>query len=101
MTDPSPVWVGQFDPVKAGSVIDQYIDIAADLAVGEAIASVAFLVTNAAGVTVEGVVGAHTETATRTDFRITAPAAGGYTVRATFTIDDGQVFPRYAGLWVV
>jgi hypothetical protein len=93
--------MGQFDPMKAGSIIDQYLDIAADLAAGETITSVVFLVTDAAGATVANVVGAHTETTSRTDFRVTAPAAGAYTVKATFTINDGQVFPRYAGLWVV
>ena len=51
---------------------------------------------------VAGVVVAHTDGGTRTDFRITAPADGGtYTITAVFTIDDGQQLTRTANLWVV
>lgn len=101
MTDPSPVYLGQFPAMEAGDILDLYIDIAADLVAGETISSVAFTVATAAGVAVVGAVGAHTEAAGRTDFRLTAPAIGGYILTAAFTISDGQKITRNAGLWVV
>jgi hypothetical protein len=93
--------MGQLGPVVAGDTEDFYFDIAKDLATGETITSVDFTVTDAKGATVAGVVGAHTETSTRTDFRITAPAAGGYTITAEFTSSSGEVLTRTADLWVV
>jgi hypothetical protein len=101
MTDPSPVYLGQFPAMEAGDILDLYLDIDADLVSGETISSVAFTVTSAAGVAVVGAVGAHTETTSRTDFRLTAPAAGGYLGTAAFTISDGQKITRHFGLWVV
>ena len=102
MTYPTPVYVGRFDPVKAGDIVDLYIDIEADLADGETVSSCAFTVTNSAAATVAGVVGAHTETAARTDFRITAPAAtGDYQIAAVFTVSDGQKITRIAAVRVV
>ena len=97
----APVYMGQLGPVKAGDIVDEYLDIALDLVTGETVASVAFTVANALGVTVPDVVGAHTDAGTRTDFRITAPAAGMYTLTAVFTISDGQKITRLADLWVV
>jgi hypothetical protein len=87
--------------MEAGDILDLYLDIAADLVTGETISSVAFTVKDSAGTTVAGVVGAHTETTSRTDFRLTAPVAGAYTLTAVFTISDGQKITRHAGLWVV
>lgn len=110
MSDPKPIYLGTFGPFKAGDVLDRHIALSigtgadgeiADLVTGEAISSVAFAVTNAAGETVASVIGAHTETDTRTDFRITAPAAGAYTLTATFTIDDGQQITRTATIRTV
>ena len=101
MTYPAPVLLGTLGPVVAGNIADEAIDIARDLVSGEAVSSVAFTVTDATGVTVPGVVVAHTDGGTRTDFRITAPAAGIYTITAIFTIDDGQQLTRTATLWVV
>lgn len=101
MTYPVPVYMGRFDPIKVGDIVDLYLDIAADLATGETISSVAFTVTNGTGGTVANVVGNHTETATRTDFRVTAPTAGAYTLTAVFTISDGQKLTRIANLTVV
>jgi hypothetical protein len=98
---PRPVNVGQFDPVKAGDVVDLYLDIAADLISGEAVSSCALTVTDSAGAVVAGVVGTHTEAAGRTDFRLTAPAAGVYQLTAVFSVDDGQQFTRVAGLVAV
>lgn len=101
MSVPSPVYVGQFEAMKAGDILDRYIQLSsgtddADLVTGEAISSVAFTVTDSAGVIVADVVGNHTETDTRTDFRLTVPAAGMYTLTAVFTIDDGQKITRTA-----
>jgi hypothetical protein len=102
MTDPSPVYMGRFAPIKAADIVDLYLDIAADLGVGETISSVAFTVKDAAAATVAGVVSDNTETATRTDFRVTAPAtAGAYTLTAVFTISDGQKLTRISDLWIV
>ena len=101
MTLPTPIYMGQLGPAKAGDSEDFYLDIAADLATGETIANVDFTVTDAEGATVAGVVGAHTETDTRTDFRITPPAAGMYTITAEFTSSSGEVLTRTADLWVV
>ena len=98
---PRPVYVGTFDPIKAADIVDLYLDIAADLETGEAISSATFTVTDGAGATVPTVVGSHSETAARTDFRVTAPAAGGYLLTAVFTISDGQQYTRIANLVVV
>lgn len=101
-TYPKPVYVGKFDPVRPGDIIDLYIDISADLATGEAISSVTFTTTDADGTPVAGMVGAHTETSSRTDFRVTAPAtAGAYDISAEFTIDDGQQITHIAKIAVV
>jgi hypothetical protein len=96
--EPSPIYIGRFPAIKAGDIQDLYIDIEADLVTGEAIDSVAFTVTDSDGDTVAEVVGVHNETDTRTDFRITAPVAGAYTLTAVFTIDDGQKITRIAKL---
>jgi hypothetical protein len=101
MTYPAPIYLGQFDATVAGDVVDRYIDIAADLAVGETIASVVFTVRTAAGVVTPAVISDDTLTATRVDFRITAPAAGAYVLSAAFTVSDGQVLTRTADLWIV
>jgi hypothetical protein len=107
MSDPSPIYVGQFGPLKAADIVDRYLELTrgdtgnCDLVTGEAISSVAFTVTDAAGTTVPSVVGNHSESATRTDFRITVPAAGAYTLKVVFTIDDGQKITRTATLWSV
>ena len=98
MTYPAPVHIGQFDAVKSADIVDLYLDITADLVSGETIGSVAFTVTTSAGATVANVVGSHTETATRTDFRVTAPAIGGYLLYAVFTISDGQKITKTADL---
>jgi hypothetical protein len=102
MTDPSPVRMGDFDPIHAGDIVDLYLDIAADLVTGETVSSVVFVVTTSAGVVVAGVISGNTESAGRTDFRVTAPAtAGSYTLTAVFTISDGQKYTRTADLWIV
>lgn len=101
MTYPKPVRLGRFDPMKSGDILDLYIDIAADLVAGEAVASVAFTVNDSTGAAVAGVVGSHSETSARTDFRVTAPAAGSYQLAAVFTIDDGQKITRVAEVLVV
>ena len=98
---PAPVHMGQFDAVRSGDIVDLYLDIAADLISPETIATVVFTVTDQAGATVAGVVGGHTETSSRTDFRVTAPIAGVYLLTAVFTISDGQKITRLADLWVV
>lgn len=101
MTYPSPIYVGTLGPVRAADVVDLYLDIANDLVTGEAVSSVAFTVTDASDATVAGVVTDHTDSGTRTDFRITAPTAGAYTIQMVFTIDDGQKITRYAALRVI
>ena len=102
MTYPKPVSVGNLGAIRASDVVDKYIDIANDLVTGEAVSSVAFTVRDASGVTVAGVVTDHTDSGTRTDFRITAPATvGPYEIAAVFTIDDGQKITRYATFQVV
>jgi hypothetical protein len=102
MTYPTPVYVGRFDPVRAGDIVDLYIDITADLADGETVSSCAFTVTDSAAATVANVVTGHTETAARTDFRIAAPATvGNYQIAAVFTISDGQKLTRTAAIRVV
>jgi hypothetical protein len=94
---PSPIYVGQFDPLKASDIVDLYLDVAADLVPGETITAVTFAVTDSDGATVAGVVGAHTETDSRTDFRVTAPATtGSYQLAAVFTISDGQRLTKVA-----
>jgi hypothetical protein len=99
---PAPVYIGRFDPVRAGDIIDLYIDIQAELADGETIDSVAFAVADAGGRQVAGVVTAHSESDARTDFRLSAPASAGlYTLTAVFTISDGQKLTRAADLRVV
>lgn len=101
MTYPVPVHIGQLDTMKAADIVDLYLDIAADLVAGETVASVVFTVTDSTGATVANVVGSHTEAAARTDFRVTAPAAGGYLLAAVFTISDGQKITRVVDLLVV
>lgn len=101
MTYPVPVYMGGFGPAKVGDIVDLYLDITADLVTGETISSVVFTVTDSAGETVANVIGNHTETATRTDFRVTAPTAGAYVLTAVFTISDGQKFTRIANLTAV
>ena len=101
MDYPAPVSVGQYDPMKSGDVLDLYLDVAADLEEGETVASVDFEVRDSAGLVVEDVVGDHTETSSRSNFRLTAPAAGTYELAAVFTISDGQILTRIASLWVV
>lgn len=101
MTYPVPVYVGKFAPVRAGDIVDLFVDITADLTGGDTIATVTLAVTDAENEAVAGVVGNHTETDTRTDFRITAPAAGAYVLTAVFTISDGQKLTRVANLTVV
>ena len=76
------------------------MDVAADLDSGETIASVTFSVTDADGAAVADVVTAHTESVSRTDFRVEAPAAGTYTLTAVFTHTDGQVVTHTARLIV-
>jgi len=93
--------MGQFGAVKAGDIVDLYLDIAADLAAGETISSVDFEVVNVAGVIMVGAVGSHTETDSRTDFRLTAPVEGSYQLAAVFTISDGQKLTRVADLSIV
>lgn len=101
--NPRPVHLGQFPAVKAGDIVDRYIDITEDLESGETVSSVAFTVVNAAtGATAAGVVTGHTETDNRTDFRLALPStAGMYTLTAVFTISDGQKITKTATLWVV
>jgi hypothetical protein len=99
---PAPVHMGQFDAVRAGDIVDLYLEIAADLIAPEVIATVVFTVTDSAGAVVAGVVTAHTETTTRTDLRLAVPAvAGMYLLTAVFTISDGQKLTRLADLQVV
>jgi hypothetical protein len=100
MTDPEPVYVGAYDPIKAGDVIDLYLDISADLETGESISSVTLALTGPSG-PVSGAIAAHSETATRTDFRVNAPAAGKYQLSAVFIISDGQKITREAGIRTV
>ena len=101
MSDPKPIHLGRFDPMHTADIEDFYIDIAANMTGVETISGVAFTVTNSAGATVAGVVTSHTESGTRTDFRVTAPAVGVYTITAVFTISDGQKITRTATLSVV
>lgn len=101
MTYPVPVYIGRLDTMKATDVVDQYINLAPDLIEGESISTVSFTVTGSDGIVVPNVVGAHTETGARTDFRVTAPAAGSYALTAVFTISDGQKLTRVANLTVV
>ena len=99
-----PIYMGQLGPFAKGDVVDQYFDLGADtLAAGEAVASVAFTVKDAAGTTVVGVVTTYSvTTATRVDARLAIPAtAGGYEIDMNWTINDGQSITRTAGLWVV
>jgi hypothetical protein len=96
-----PIHVGQFDPIRSGDVVDLYLDISADLDVGESISDAAFTVTDDEGVVVANVVTIHTESGGRTSFRVTAPAAGGYLLTSVLTISDGQRFTRVADLVVV
>ena len=101
MTQIPPVHLGRFAAMKAGDVLDRYIDIAGDLVTGESVSSVAYTVTDAAGEPVADVVTASTESGTRSDFRLTVPDAGAYTLTAVFTIDDGQEITKTASLWSV
>ena len=100
MSYPTPIHVGQFDPIKEGDIVDFYLDVSADLDVGETISTAAFTVTDDEGATVAGVVSTHTESGGRTSFRVTAPAVGGYLLTAVLTISDGQRFTRVADLVV-
>ena len=97
---PIPIYVGEYGPMRSGDVRDLYMDVAADLDSGETIASVTFSVTDADGAAVADVVTAHTESVSRTDFRVEAPAAGTYTLTAVFTHTDGQVVTHTARLIV-
>ena len=107
MSNASPVFLGQFPAIKAGDIADRYIQLSqgaddGDLAADEAISSVTFSVKNSAGTVQTGAIGAHSETDTRTDFRINAPAtAGMYELTAVFTINDGQKITRTATLRIV
>lgn len=101
MTYTVPVYVGKFAPVRAGDIVDLFVDITADLTGGDTIATVTLAVTDAENEAVAGVVGNHTETDARTDFRVTAPTAGAYVLTAVFTISDGQKLTRVANLTVV
>lgn len=97
-----PVYMGQLGPIKGGDVEDYYLDITADLDTGDAISSVTYVVTNAAGTTQAGAVSGSSESAGKSTFRITAPAlAGTYTITATFTLSDARKLTRIAALWVV
>ena len=98
MIYPTPIYVGQFDTLRAGDIVDLYIDIAADLVDGETVSTVAFTVTDSEGTVVPNVVGSHSDGGARTDFRVTAPAAGTYQLAAVFTISDGQKITRIAAL---
>lgn len=93
-----PVYMGQLPSVKATDIIDQFLELGPELEDGETISDVAFTVTDADGATVAGAVTAHTESDTRTDFRVVVPEAGDYEIVALFTISDGQQFTRVARL---
>jgi hypothetical protein len=102
LTYPKPVYLGKFSPIPGGDIVDLYVDIAADLATGETLSTATFTVTDASGTTVAGVGGAPTESDTRTDFRLTAPATpGGYTLTLVSTISDGQKLTHTADLRVL
>ena len=101
MTYPSPIYLGQFEPVVAGDATDEFIDLENDLVTGETVTSVAYTVTTSAGATVAGAVSTSTESGTRSDFRYSLASAGVYTLKAVFTISDGQTITRTATLWAV
>ena len=102
MTYVAPVYMGSLEPMKVGSIVDRYLDIAADLVAGETVATATYAVTDAAGTAVIGVVSAGSYAGTRADFRMTAPAtAGTYTLAVTFTVSDGQSVKKEARFRVV
>lgn len=99
---PTPVYLGAYAPIRAGDIVDRYIDIDAELEAAESVSSVAFAVTDSSGGTVASVVSDSQVTDNRVDFRLTVPsAAGWYTLTAVFTISDGQQLTRIAGLPIV
>ena len=108
MTEPAPVFLGAFQPMYRGDILDRYIDISADLvsAENEHIDAADFSVTlEGAAEETPNVVAANSVTLTsvgRVDFQVTAPAtAGTYLLKAVFTISDGQVITKTASFGVV
>jgi len=93
---PVPIYLGRLEPIRAGDVVDRFIEIRSpELAADETIEDAVFTVTDANGAVVAGVVTAYTCAAHRCDFRITAPATTGkYNGSVTFTIDDGQLITK-------
>lgn len=97
MQYPKPIYVGQFDPVKAGDVVDLYLDFTEDVPAEETLDTVTLSLEDANGAAVAGAIKAHTETDARTDFRVEVPAtAGTYMVKAELEISDGQELTHYA-----
>ena len=102
MSFPKPVHIGRFPAIRAGKTDDYGIDYTNDLATGETLSSVTYVVTDSAGATVAGVVTASTIASPIGHFRFTAPAtAGAYLVTATPLFSDGRELVRTADLWVV
>ena len=106
MNEPEPVYLGAFQPMKRGDILDRYIDISADLvsARGETIETATFTVTAAGSedpimAVAEGSVRI---TGGRVDFQLTAPEIPGtYRMIVVFTISDGQRITKTATFDVV
>lgn len=98
---PTPIYMGAFDAIHAEDVIDLHMDFVADLDEGDAISTVAFTLTDPAGKTVAGAVGAYSLHGGRCDFRLTAPEGRGwYGLTAQLALDDGQKITHTARLLV-
>ncbi len=96
-----PLFAGSLGAMVQGDIEDFYVSYSDDLEGDETLSSVAFSVTGPSGA-VTGMVGDHTETDSRTDFRVTAPTASGvYTIALIATISDGQKITRFVELTVV
>lgn len=103
MTDPAPVSLGRFSAVKAGDIVDRYLDISGDLVPDEAIESVTYTLLDAAGEEASsGAVTGSSLSSGRADFRLKVPdTPGTYSIIAAFTVDDGQKITKTATLPVV
>lgn len=101
-TDPKPIYLGEYSPVKVSDLIDLSYDITNDLVTGDTISSVAFTVTNSAGTTQAGAVTTYSSSGFVVSFRLQVPAtAGVYDIKATSAISDGQIISHTAKIQAV
>lgn len=97
---PIPIYMGSFDPLYRGDLIDLFLDFDADLLDGDDIASVSLALRDTAGRDVPSVV-AYTIAGPRCDLRLSVPSTpGDYTLTAELALDDGQRITHTAGVQV-